>query len=105
MAVEQVVLDNGQGCVLRFQGPCGVERAGEFHQALQEAVRACEGLTLDLSGVEKADLSFYQLLAATRKTLERLGKKPLKLVGVPHSVLERARNCGLEECLQLGDEE
>lgn len=63
-------------------------------QLLERLNTDCE-LTVDLSGVDACDCAGLQLLCAARKSAEQTGK-PLHFNPVPESILNAARDAGLE---------
>jgi len=64
-----IVLEgNGIGKVLRLAGRLGIENASELKGALVEAFQSGQGLDLDVSAVESADLACVQVLCAAHRS-------------------------------------
>ena len=60
--------------VLEPQGSMDVSKAKAFCQELLGALSEHSGVTLKLSGVSDADMSFFQLLCAAHREATSLGK-------------------------------
>jgi len=75
-----------------MSGALSVRKAGELAERLRAALGTAGALTLDLSDVAEADLSFVQLVESARVSAARKGV-PLALArpadGAVLSVLER----------------
>lgn len=64
-----IVLEgNGIGKVLRLAGRLGIEHANELKNALVEALESGQGLELNVSAVEFADLACVQVLCAAHRS-------------------------------------
>jgi hypothetical protein len=80
---------------VRLEGSWTVERAGELKDLLSQAVSSGEGVEVDFSAVEDADLSFYQLLHAAQKDCAKSGTAIRFLPSMDSGFLAHARWCGL----------
>ena len=99
MEVTQAKDDNG--VVLRIVGKCTVEHAVALRDALLEAVGGTQPVSLDISGVEEADVTFLQLMLSTAQTLERSGRKLLRHGPVAPAVQLAARVSGFAQSPKL----
>ena len=60
--------------VLSLSGSLTIENIAELKTAVSEALQASNHVTLDLSGVESADICSLQLLCSAHRTGARSGK-------------------------------
>ncbi len=83
-----------------LEGDCTVQRSAEILQQLRRAlIEAQDVLTLSFARVEDADLSFFQLLEATRRSCEAAGKKLVLQADFPQRLGAYARRTGFDELL------
>ena len=93
MGMSELRQEDGKG-ILVLSGEFTVAEAGALKESLLAAVAACPDLSVDLSGVERADLTFLQLLRSAHLSLSRQGKG-LECVGaVPPAVVGVADEAG-----------
>lgn len=59
--------NSGEQSIVRFEGELTIETAMATKEALLKAFDSPGAIVVDLSGVDFADLSFFQLLCATHK--------------------------------------
>lgn len=71
-----------QTVVVEFTGSQTIARAEEARQRLLEALSKGAGLTIDCHGMEECDLTFLQILMATRQSCIA-DNRSLNLVGSP----------------------
>jgi len=91
----------GSGVVLRISGKCTVEHAAALRDALLAAVSTNQAVSLDISGVEEADVTFLQLLLSAAQTLERSGRKLLRHGEVAPAAQSAARVSGFAQSPKL----
>ena len=84
-------------------GKCTVENAATLHQALLDAVSGSRELSLDLSDVEEADITFLQLLLATALTLEQNGGRLCRHGVVSEAAKAAARVSGFSRTPKLAN--
>lgn len=101
--MELTRLEQGGKPVYAVTGKCTVEHAAALRQALLEAVSANTVLSLDVSGVEEADITFLQLLLATALTLEQNGGSLRRLGPVSPAALAAARVSGFARTPKLAN--
>lgn len=65
--------EHGATAVLKLTGPATVQQAQKIHAALLEIVGKAQHLTLNVSGVTGADLTFLQLMCSAHRRLQRSG--------------------------------
>lgn len=92
---------DGGRLTLAISGKCTVEHAAPLREALLEAVAADKQLSLDVSGVEEADITFLQLVLATALTLQREGGALSRTGSVSEAAREAARVAGFDQTPQL----
>lgn len=93
MGMCELRQEGGKG-VLVLSGDFTVAEAAAFKESLAQAVASCPDLAVDLAGVERADLTFLQLLRAAHLSLSRQGKA-LECAGpMPPSVIGVAEEAG-----------
>lgn len=81
--------------LLPFEGRCTVDRAEELRAALLAGLGEKDGITIDLSRVEEADLSFYQLLHSAMVSYRAKGALLTILPNLPEAFRDAADRCGL----------
>ncbi|QAZ67319.1 STAS domain-containing protein [Solidesulfovibrio carbinolicus] len=101
--MELTRLEQGGKPVYAVTGKCTVEHAAALRQALLEAVSANTVLSLDVSGVEEADITFLQLLLATALTLEQNGGSLRRHGPVSPAALAAARVSGFARTPKLAN--
>ena len=101
--MELTRLEQGGKPVYAVTGKCTVEHAAALRQALLEAVSANTVLSLDVSGVEEADITFLQLLLATALTLEQSGGSLRRHGPVSPAALAAARVSGFARTPKLAN--
>ncbi|EKO40014.1 MAG: hypothetical protein B193_1235 [Solidesulfovibrio magneticus str. Maddingley MBC34] len=101
--MELTRLEQGGKPVYALAGKCTVEHAAALRQALLEAVSVNTVLTLDVSGVEEADITFLQLLLATVLTLEQNGGSLRRHGSVSPAALAAARVAGFSHTPKLAN--
>ena len=89
--------------VLAVAGKCTVENAAALRQALLEAASDSPALTLDISGVEEADITFLQLLLAAAVTQEQNGGALGRHGPVSQAALSAARVAGFSRTPKLAN--
>ncbi len=83
---------------IEFEGDCSVQRNGELLVRLRDAVaESKDELVLSFAGVQGADLSFFQLLASTRRSCQTMGKKLVLNRDLPEDLSLSARRTGFAE--------
>ena len=93
--------EQGGKPVYAVAGKCTVEHAAALRQALLEAVSANPVLTLDVSGVEEADITFLQLVLSTAHTVARSGGTLTRHGPVSQAAISAARVSGFTQTPQL----
>ena len=101
--MELTRLDQGGKPVYALTGKCTVEHAATLRQALLEAVAGTSVLTLDVSGVEEADITFLQLLLAAAVTLEQNGGGLRRSGPVSPAAMAAARVSGFSTTPKLAN--
>lgn len=78
--------------ILKFKGNCRIERAHDLHQMLHGPLLSCLPATIDCSGIEQADASFFQLLISGQKAFRSRGLdfRIVDAADALHAVLARA---------------
>lgn len=89
--------DTGAATRLDLEGDFTIMHAEGLRDALQEALSGAEALELDLSRVEKVDVTFFQLVQAAQKSAEAMDKKITCVGEVPEGVFEEAQATGMLE--------
>jgi anti-anti-sigma factor len=80
--------------VLAVSGSLDIEAANELRQALLVCLSQQSEIMLDLSSVDKCDVTGLQILLAGQKSALAAGK-PFRILGVPPAVTEPAAALGL----------
>ncbi len=101
--MELTRLEHDGKPVFAVAGKCTVEHAAALRQALLEAIAAAPVLTLDVSGVEEADITFLQLLLATAVSLEQNGGSLRRYGPVSPAALAAARVSGFARTPKLAN--
>jgi anti-anti-sigma factor len=73
-------------CVIRLEGELDVACSGELKRCLVEAISHQKDLALDLSAATDVDVTALQLLWATMKAAEKMGKKVSVVSELPASI-------------------
>lgn len=84
---------------LFLSGSFRVEDARKMKQGLLEALAACSTLVIDMADVVSADLTFYQLVCAARRSAALRGGV-LETTGLTGKMLETAKRYGLATVLE-----
>ncbi len=85
-----------------FDGACTIQRMEELLQTMRQTLAgADEPVTLGFSRVQEADLAFFQLLLATRKSFAGQGKELRFAPDLPPHLGVAARLSG---CAELADQ-
>lgn len=93
MGMCELRQENGKG-VLVLSGDFTVAEAAALKESLAQALAACQDLAVDLSGVERVDLTFLQLLRAAHLSLAQQGKALECAGAVPPPVVDAAEEAG-----------
>ena len=64
------IQENKENMRISFTGKATAEAAAEIRDALSEALQKSHSVLLDVAGIEKADVSFLQLLISAEKTAQ-----------------------------------
>ncbi len=86
---------DGASGVLALDGECTIEHAEELKKGFSEALERFRQVDLDLTGVERADLTLLQLVLAAEAELARDGRTLTAELGVPPVVADLAAEAGL----------
>ena len=81
------ISDLESGAVLKISGSVDIAAAQELHTALATYAERESQLTLDLSEVDRCDVTALQLLCSLRKTARKAGK-PLRFDKVSAAIEE-----------------
>jgi hypothetical protein len=81
--------------LIRWAGDCSVASAAELKGLLLQGLASGKELTLDLEGVEEADVCTLQLLWAARREATRAGVVVTARLSEPFT--SSARDAGFEE--------
>ncbi len=92
---------------IKLEGDCCVEHAAEIHGKICSAMKEAETVVLDLSGVERADVSLQQLICSAHRSFFRSGRRLVLTGHTAAPVLEVFRTGGFgrgcffrrEQCL------
>lgn len=84
---------NDKRTVLRVQGRIMVEHASELRDAMLKALASSNAVTVDLSGVTDADISFMQLVCSAHKTARDAGRG-FVITGSPESFWHAVNTAG-----------
>ncbi len=86
---------DGRRCVLVLTGDVTIERAAQLKSALLKAMARFSKIEIDLTGLERADLSLLQIICAAHRSAPGLGVE-IDLHGAPSSAfIQTARRAGL----------
>lgn len=80
---------------LAFSGECTIEHAAAMKQAFVEAVEKFTELDLDMTGIERADLTFLQLVISAQAELAKDGRVLSASSGTPRVVADLAEDAGM----------
>jgi|AMWB02.1.fsa_nt_gi anti-anti-sigma factor len=70
----------GNSGILSLCGSLTIENIAQLKSAVSEALQACDQVTIDVSGVESADICSLQLFCSAHRTVARSGRV-LELAG------------------------
>ena len=84
---------------LKLEGAYNVERANELRDVLLEALKAEGDISLSFAEVTEADLTFFNLLHALRKSCESEGKHVIMQADLPGGMAQRAAWTGFAEII------
>jgi phospholipid transport system transporter-binding protein len=96
--VTQCSYERGEGGSYRLQGPLVFDSVPDLYAGLVGKLRESGDLTIDLSGVTRADSAGMALLVEWQRLARAEGGK-VKLVNMPPQVVRMVRVTGLEELL------
>jgi len=81
-----------------FEGACRVDRFEELRERLMSGLKLQDGrVTCSMKAVTEADLSFFQLLHAAKKSYATAGVELMMLSYLPAALKARANLAGLPE--------
>lgn len=80
---------------LVLTGECTIEHAADLKNGFTEALEKFQQVDLDMTGVERADLTFLQLVLAAEAELAKSGRTLTAKAGTPPVVAELAAQAGL----------
>jgi len=86
--------DKDGSITLKVKGSLSIYETAALHKEFVIAFDACNGLNLDLNGVDNCDTAGVQLLCSAKKTAARVGKS-LGIAGASRSVLDAFNSAGL----------
>ncbi|RQD78713.1 STAS domain-containing protein [Desulfonatronospira sp. MSAO_Bac3] len=90
---------------LKLTGDCSVQNATEVLQLFSQALETAQSLALDLSEVEKSDISLMQIICAAHQSFAAR-EKGIKLAGLPSEpVMETWKSGGFGQVCLFGREE
>lgn len=84
-----------QGKTIAFKGSCTIENARAIATELGEEMTGGQDIFFDLAAVESADLSFFQLLSACRRSCST-SDDSLTFRDLPEDLAEMARKSGFD---------
>jgi anti-anti-sigma regulatory factor len=99
--MELTRIEEDNRLILGISGKCTVEHAATLHEDLLTALGSAKDLCLDVSDVQEADVTFLQLLLSLALTLERDGKKLLRVGPASPALQNAARISGFNQTPQL----
>lgn len=86
------------GHFFKPSGEFGLAEAAGLKEAMLEALAGCEGsLTLDLTGVESGDLTFFQLLFSLASQARIQGKRIVLGAPLPEPLRRAAGELGIAQ--------
>ncbi|MCF8364155.1 MAG: hypothetical protein K9H16_00130 [Bacteroidales bacterium] len=83
-----------------FRGNLSVENANEFRDHLLGKIDSFEIFNFEINHVETIDLSFYQLLLATKKSIEAKNKQFNLMMMLAQEKLDLLTQAGFDTDLQ-----
>ena len=98
--MSATLTDNGDGA-WRIEGVLDFVSVTDLFRRTREIMGGGDAVTLDLSGVERANSAGVALLLEWRREARRRGIE-IELAGLPEAVLRVARLSGVEEVLERG---
>ncbi|EFI33744.1 anti-sigma-factor antagonist [Desulfonatronospira thiodismutans ASO3-1] len=91
--------------ILKLTGDCSVQNATEVLQLFSQALETAQSLALDLSEVEKSDISLMQIICAAHQSFAAR-EKCIRLSGLPSEpVMETWKSGGFGQVCLFGREE
>jgi ABC-type transporter Mla MlaB component len=84
-----------EGKTIAFKGSCTIENAQAIATELGREMTGNEDIFFDLAAVESADLSFFQLLSACRRSYNAK-KGSLTFRDLPEDLSDMARKSGFD---------
>jgi anti-anti-sigma regulatory factor len=92
-----IVLEgNGIGNVVRLAGRLGIENASELKRVLVEAFEGGQGIELDVSAVESADLACVQVLCAAHRSFVNAKRHMALGSSIPDGLRRSLRDMSIE---------
>lgn len=86
---------------IKLKGNYCLNRAPELKNQLWEAIQNKEQVEVDLSQINKVDLSFLQILCSAHQNVSAQNKKMISDVGQCQAVVDLAKRAGFQMiCLQ-----
>ncbi len=83
---------------ISFEGPCTVQQAHNLQTLLLQALQtATEPVVLSFSNVDDADLSFFQLLLACKRSFKAAGKELIFKRDLPKDLIPAAQRTAFKE--------
>jgi anti-anti-sigma regulatory factor len=92
-----IVLEgNGIGKILRLAGRLGIENASELKDALVEVLMSGQGLELDVSAVESADLACVQVLCSAHRSFVNAKRHIALVSSMPEGMTRSLKDMSIE---------
>jgi len=88
--------NNPKAISLVFKGLLSIENANEFRDQLLKKIETYEVFNFEIKEVEMMDLSFYQILLASKKTIESKKKQFNITMSLPQDRLELLAQAGFD---------
>lgn len=88
---------------IELKGSCTIQRSEELLEMLREAVAGeADTVAVSFAAIEDADLSFFQLIEALRRSCQTMGKKLVLQKDLPAELASRAQYTGFAEITMMG---
>ncbi|WP_027184182.1 STAS domain-containing protein [Desulfovibrio inopinatus] len=87
---------------IEFEGDLTVERAADIKQQLLDALSTGESVELGFSKAADADLTFFQLLHAAKKSFAARQQPLILKKDLPEHLAFKAQVSGMEEIIVVG---
>lgn len=101
--IDLSVDKSGDSGTLTLSGSITIQHAAQLKESLLEGVSAAKRLVIDLSEMDRADLSAIQLLCAAHRSLNDKGK-PLTVAGtIPEAWHNAVKESGYTGCMNTDD--